>query len=290
MSKILIVDGHNFMYRARSGFQLGSYNVVYNFVRNLRSLVEQMAPTRVYFTLEGAPRRQLQVLPSYKANRAERREAEATKPVEGRRSEEDYRRQQEIIVKMLTYMLPITVVQHRDFEADDLIYNLVKRASSAIGFTVVSTDTDFIQMLQEFPNVKLYNPVTKAYVEAPEHDYVVWKALRGDGSDNIPGLPSIGDVRANELAADIDDLRAWLSDRPELLAQFTRNHQLIALAGWTDDEAMQMQSSAPQRDWNLIKGEFESMAFKSMLKESTWDKFVATFDSLYGNGEGHQER
>lgn len=282
MSKILIIDGHNFMYRARSGFQLGDFNVVFNFVRNLRSLVEKMEPTRVYFTLEGAPRRQEALLPTYKANRIERREAEAAKPVEGRRSEEDYRRQQEIIVRMLSYMLPITVVQHRDFEADDLIYNLVRRSSSAIEFTVVSTDTDFIQMLQEFGNVKLYNPITKAYVEPPaDYDYVTWKALRGDGSDNIPGIPGVGDQTATELASDPDKLAAFLKD-PAIAEQFTRNMELIRLYTWTDEEALKMRSSGASKDWSLIKAEFESMAFKSMLKEGTWDKFVGTFDPLWG--------
>ena len=282
MSKILLIDGHNFMYRARSGFQLGDFNVVFNFVRNLRSLVEKMEPTRIYFTLEGAPRRQEALLPTYKANRIERREAEALKPVEGRRSEEDYRRQQEIIVRMLSHMLPITVVQHRDFEADDLIYNLVHRSSSAIEWTVVSTDTDFIQMLQEFGNVKLYNPITKAYVEPPQdYDYVTWKALRGDGSDNIPGIPGVGDETASQLASDPDKLAAFLKD-PAIAEQFTRNMQLIRLAPWSDEEALKMRSSGASKDWNLIKAEFESMAFHSLLKENTWTKFCNTFDSLWG--------
>ena len=282
MSKILIIDGHNFMYRARAGFQLGDFNVVYNFVRNLRSLVEQMAPTRVYFTLEGAPRRQLDLLPTYKANRIGR-EGEA---VEGKRSEEDYRRQNEIIVRILSYMLPVTVVQHPDFEADDLIYNLVRRSSSAIEWTVVSTDTDFIQMLQEFGNVKLYNPITKKYVEAPQfYSYVVWKSLRGDGSDNIPGLPGVGDTTAEALACDGERLDVYLRDsqHPERQAQYDRNEKLIKLYAWTDEEALKMRSSGATRDWNLIKAQFEDMAFKSMLKESTWDKFVATFDPLWGN-------
>jgi DNA polymerase-1 len=281
MSKILIIDGHNFMYRARAGFQLGDFNVVYNFVRNLRSLVELMKPTRVYFTLEGAPRRQLQLLPEYKANRIGR-EGEA---VEGKRSEEDYRRQNEIIVRILTHMLPVTVVQHPDFEADDLIYNLVKRSSSAIDFTVVSTDTDFIQMLQEFGNVKLYNPITKKYVEAPEYDYVTWKSLRGDGSDNIPSLPGIGDVRATELATDLVKLQQLLESDQSLQDQFVRNTSLIALYEWTDEEALKMRSSGSKRDWQPLREQFESMAFKSMLKEGTWDKFVATFDPLWGPQE-----
>ena len=278
MSKILIIDGANFMYRARAGFQLGDFNVVYNFVRNLRSLVEQMAPTRVYFTLEGAPRRQLEMLPTYKANRIGRDE-----PQEGKRSEEDYRRQNQIIVRILEHMLPVTVCQHPDFEADDLIYNLIKRSSSAIEWTVVSTDSDFIQLLQEFGNVKLYNPITKKYVEAPtDYSYVVWKALRGDGSDNIPGLPGIGDVKAAEIAADPELIKGLSVEQQE---HFTRNYKLIALAEWSDEEALKMRSSGAPRNWNLIKEQFEDMAFKSMLKEATWDKFVGTFDPLWGPPE-----
>lgn len=280
MSKILIIDGHNFLYRARAGFQLGDFNVVYNFVRNLRSLVEQMGPTRVYFTLEGAPRRQEALLPTYKANRIGRDE-----PQEGKRSEEDYRRQNGVIVRILTYMLPITVVQHPDFEADDLIYNLIRRSSSAIEFTVVSTDTDFIQLLQEFPNVKLYNPITKKYVEAPQHySYVVWKALRGDGSDNIKGLPGVNDEKAEALACDGERLDCFIrdSEHPERKEHYERNEKLIKFYAWTDEEALKMKSSGCQRDWSLIKEQFESMAFKSMLKEGTWDKFVATFDPLWG--------
>src|SRR5581483_3019702 len=253
-------------------------NVVFNFVRNLRSLVETMEPTRVYFTLEGAPKRQLDMLPTYKANRIGRDE-----PKEGKRSEEDYRRQNEIIVRILSHMLPITVVQHPDFEADDLIYNLVCRASSAIEFTVVSTDTDFIQMLQEFGNVKLYNPITKKYVSPPEgYSYVVWKSLRGDGSDNIPGLPGVGDTRAAELASDPHKLMNFLDKDNTLAEHADRNVRLIRFYRWSDAEALKMRSSGCPRDWTLIKAEFEGMAFKSMLKESTWDKFVATFDPLWG--------
>lgn len=276
---VLIIDGHNFMYRARAGFQLGDFNVVFNFVRNLRSLVELMKPTRVYFTLEGAPRRQEALLPTYKANRIYR----DTEPVEGKRSEADYRRQNEIIVRILSHMLPVTVVQHPDFEADDLIYNLVRRATSAVDFTVVSTDTDFIQMLQEFPNCKLYNPITKKYVEAPDYDYCVWKALRGDGSDNIPQVkPGMGDVTAAEAVCDHDKLKLLFEDK-DVATAFSRNLLLIKLQVWSDVEAMKMRSSTPTHDWNLIKEQFEGMAFKSLLKEGTWDKFVATFEPLWGS-------
>jgi DNA polymerase-1 len=282
--KILFVDGHNFMYRARSGFQLGDYNVVYNFFRSLKPLVDQFAPNRVYFTLEGHPKKRYELLAEYKANRHVVAKPDAT-PEEvveyekKRKSEEDYRRQQSVIVDVLSKMFPVSVMRHRDYEADDLIYNVINNASRAVEFVVVSTDTDFIQLLQKFPNVKLYNPVTKMFVEAPSYDYITWKALRGDGSDNIPGIPGIGDKLAEDVMGDDVKLTALMEEHG---ATFERNVELIQFPQWTLDEMSAMESSAPVKDWETLAGLFESWAFKSMLKEPYWSKFKATFDTLWG--------
>lgn len=284
--KILFIDGANFMFRSRSGFQLGDYNVVYNFFRSLKPLIDQFEPTRVYFALEGHPKRRHELLPTYKANRhvvlkpdaAPEEVAEAAKK---RKSDEDYRRQQGVIVDLLKELFPISVMRHPDYEADDLIYNVVKNASSAVEFTVVSTDTDFIQMLQEFPNVKLYNPVAKKYVEAPSYDYATWKALRGDGSDNVPGIPGVGDKLAEQLLEDPDEL-SRLFENKSVAEQFNRNLLLIKLPTWDLEEHAQVQSSSPKKDWDAVATRFEEFAFKSMLKEPYWSKFKATFDALWG--------
>lgn len=179
----LIIDGMNFMHRARSGFQAGDYHVVYNFVRNLKAIVERFGPDRVVLTLEGHPHHRFALLPEYKANRAidQTTEEGAAK----HRSLLDFFRQVDAIVGLLQH-LPVSVMQQRDHEADDLIHNVVKNASTAGDFIVVSSDSDFIQLLQRFSNVRLYNPIKKAFVESPDHDYVFWKALRGDASDNVP--------------------------------------------------------------------------------------------------------
>lgn len=289
---ILFIDGHNFMFRARSGFQLGDYNVVYNFFRSLKALIDQFEPTRVYFTLEGHPKRRYEMLPSYKANRHMTIDPNATPEelaavAKRCKSDEDYRRQQDVILDVLQNF-PINVLRHPDFEADDLIYNVVANASSAIEFVVVSTDTDFIQMLQEFPNVKLYNPVQKKMVSAPGYDYATWKALRGDGSDNIPGLPGIGDKRAQELLDDPTSLRRLFEDKDSSL-QFSRNLLLIKFPRWSSEEMMQMTSTTPTRDWDRVRKLFEQWAFKSMLKDAYWCKFQSTFDQLWGIVTSHED-
>ena len=269
--KILCIDGYNFMHRARSGFTLGPAPVVFNFFRNLRALVEAMQPTRVYFTLEGRPKHRYEMLPDYKANRA-------IDPGDEKAVQENeaFLRQKATIVKQLCDRFPVSVVRHPDYEADDVVYNLIKRSSSAVPWVVASNDSDFIQLLDEFPFVALYNPMTKEYVKGPDYEYVVWKALRGDGSDNIPGL--VKDDEATRLVT-LGDVADFVSKNREA---FERNYNLIRFKEWTDEEAMQMTCSTPQRDWDGLRAMFEEYGFKSLLKEATWSKFIATFDPLFG--------
>lgn len=274
---VLILDGHNLFHRARSGFQLGDYPVVFNFFRALKPLVEKFKPTRVYLTLEGHPKARFALLPEYKANRV----VDTSTPEGAAQGDSNHHffRQVGLIIDTLQHF-PISVVQHLDFEADDVVFNLIHNASRAVKFTVVSTDTDFIQLLQQFPdNVRLYNPVTKAYVEAPAYSYLTWKALRGDASDNVPGLPGVGDKTAEALVYDPVGLYQVLSKHGK---EFERNVALIRFASWDAEQTKQMTSSSPTKDWGAVKARFAEWAFQSMVKDSYWDKFQATFDTLWG--------
>lgn len=282
---ILVVDGFNQLHRARSGFTLGDYPVCFNFFRAFRALVEMHRPTRVYFCTEGHPRRRYELLPEYKANRRIELPTDGSPldpEVAKKLSElESFFRQAHLIIDLLSKHFPVSVVRHPDYECDDVIYNLIKRSSTAIPWIVTSNDSDFIQLLGEFPHVRLYNPITKSFVEAPPFDYTTWKALRGDGSDNIPGLSGIGDKTAEQLVNDPDRLRS-LFENKALSEQFSRNYDLIRFPTWSDDEAMKMTSSAPVRDWEAVAATFDSWLFKSFLKDKTWEKFKSTFDTLWG--------
>ena len=276
---ILVLDGANLLHRARSGFQLGDFATVYNFFRQLRPLVDQFKPTRVYMTLEGAPKRQLALLQEYKAHRII--DVTTDEGAKKQASLVDFRRQSALIVELVSAHFPISVIRHPDFEGDDVIMSIVNRSSSSAEFIIVSTDSDFTQMLQNgVGNVRLYNPVTKKFVEAPvDYSYVLWKALRGDGCDNIPAL--VTEAKALELVHDPES-REGMRLMPAFAEQFERNYKLIALCTLTDAEAMQTQSSAPTRDWDAVKAKFDEWAFKSLTKDGTWDKFVATFEPLWG--------
>lgn len=294
MPLILAVDGYNFMHRARSGFQMGDFHVCFNFFRNLRSLVDQFNPTRVIFVTEGVPVKRLKNFVDYKANRSvvvsdEEMEAiKVTNPKEHtkilKKIEElrSFHRQKQLILDTLSQCFPVSVMRHPEHEADDVIYNLIKRSTTAVEWTVASNDSDFTQLLNEFDHVRIYNPMQKEFFTKPEYDYVDWKSFRGDGSDNIPGIPGVGDVTAERLVIDPQYRQMVFSKTPGAEETWQRNRELIKFFDFDDAELAQVTSSEPVRDWEVLRKAFQEWGFNSLLKEKTWDKYVATFDPLFG--------
>lgn len=274
---ILCLDFMNQCHRARSGFQMGPAPVVFNFFRQFKSTVDEFKPSRIYVVLEGRPVSRYEKLTEYKATRKVEKDDPKYEELQ------KFFKQKDQIVDLLSTVFPVSVVRHPTSECDDTIYNLINYSSTAVPWIVVSNDTDFTQVVQEYSHVKVWNPIKKKYLEAPEaYDYVTWKALRGDTSDNIPGIPGVGDKTAEELCMDPDRLASFLSN-PENAALFERNYELIKFMTWSDEDRIKMTSSAPQRDWPKVKDLFESYDFKSMTKEGAWEKFTASFDHLFGD-------
>lgn len=279
--KILCIDGMNAFHRARSGFTAGDHAVIYNFFRQLRALVEMHSPTRVYLVMEGTPVKKVAALPEYKANR--KVEADSPKALEMAK----FFYQVGIATSMLELGFPMSIVRHPDFEADDTIYNLIKRSSTAVPWVVASNDSDFTQLLDEFTHVKVYNPMKKEFLDwkgeanGIKYSYVHWKALRGDPSDNIPKVPGFSDAKALKVLTVPGTAVGLFSDQA-LMEVYRRNYELIRFDEWTDEEAARMMSSSPTKDWDKVKGAFNLMGFKSITDDKPWAKFVGTFDHLWG--------
>ena len=276
---ILAIDFMNACHRARSGFKLGPAPVVFNFFRQFRSLVGQFEPTQIYVALEGRPRARHELHSEYKANRT-------VEPDDPRANELlEFFKQVNVIKDLLTQYFPVSVIRHPHHEADDTIANIIRNSTSSDDWIVISSDTDFIQLIQENNNVRIYNPVTKKFVEAPsDYSYVIWKALRGDPTDNIPGIPGCGDKTAAKLAeaVDTDEFKNYLLQEDHAKI-FEKNIELIQFAEWTNEETLEMTCSIPSQNWNSIKTVFEGYGFSSMVKSGSWEKFVNTFKLLFNN-------
>jgi len=263
--KVLLLDGYNLIHRARSGFTKGEYPIIYNFFRSIRPLVEKFSPDKVYFVLEGNPKFRNELSEGlYKSNR--------------KSPGDSFHRQKAAIINLISECLPFIVVRHPDLECDDTIATLVSKHSRAGDDSVIiSSDSDFIQLLNCF-NVKIYNPIKKLYVEKPEYDYVMWKALRGDPTDNIKGIPGIGDKTATKLMKNPALLKEVLSST-EKRKIFEKNVHLIRLVDFSNDLSM-LEYTEGRSNFDSLKESFLNLGFSSMIKESTWKKYCETFEEV----------
>ncbi len=208
----VLIDGHGLAYRAFFALpqtltttEGQPTNAVYGFMNMLFKVMTEEEPDAVIVALDG-PRAELKrtaEFPEYKAQRP---------PMP-----DELRSQISLIVELLE-ALGIPVVQLEGYEADDIIGTLSKKISDSEGQAVIVTgDRDALQLVGErvkvlltekgISEVKAYGveKVIKKYGVPPEKipDIV---GLKGDPSDNIPGVPGIGDKGAQELISKFGSL------------------------------------------------------------------------------------
>lgn len=264
--KHLILDGYNLLYRARHSMfhRSGDHSTVYAFFRSLRPLIEKMNPDVISFVLEGYPKWRYDLLPEYKGQRV-------------RDDKDNFRAQKDKVIELLKACFPINIIRHPDYECDDVIANLVWNKGDDDECVVVSSDTDFLQ-LSALPGVRIYNPIKKSYFDPVDFDYVGWKSLRGDGSDNIPGFKGIGNKRAMKLISSPSELEKFLSiDENRQL--FEKNKDLIGLREIPDFFSSSEQTYTTP-NWPILREHFTDMEFFSIVNDKSWGKFIATFDNL----------
>jgi DNA polymerase-1 len=126
-------------------------------------------------------------------------------------------------IRELARGLGLACLECVGFEADDVLATLAHQAIAAgVEVVVVTGDTDALQLVG--PGVRVLMPVkgfseTILFDEAavaarcgvPPHQIAAWKALKGDSSDNIPGVPGIGERTAARLLAEHGALDALMA-------------------------------------------------------------------------------
>lgn len=295
MDRILLIDGHNAMWRACTTFGMkklhyivqpdvekdcicgehwdfsinacpSDYTVVFNFFRNLRPLIEDFEPDKCFFVLEGHPQFRYDLFADYKANRIVKHAAKAE-------SQAKFQKDSGIIVPLMQ-CLPITTCRASDYEADDVIATLCDNMKDE-DLTVLSNDSDYIQLLQRgYKNIRIYNPIKKVDMEAPAYPYVAWKCLNGDTSDNIPGL-----LKPKKALATVNDPELFkkFMEVEENRANFSVNRQLIEFRSVPEEEIVLREGV---RAFENLKKSFQFMKFESIINDQSWKKYTKTFDCL----------
>lgn len=270
--KILLIDGYNMFHKSRYGYTKGEYGTVYTFFRSFRALVEQMSPDKVVVALEGRPKFRYELYAEYKSNRKISNEQ-----VDKLESYKQFKAQKDIIVDILS-KLPIDLAYSQDYEADDVIGDLVINKYKNDECIVVTGDTDFIQLFDKRSDVKIYNPIKKDWVSPTSYNYVEWKSLVGDTSDNIKGISRVGPKTAEKiLAKGSDYLNKWLNEDVDRKRVFERNKLLISFASINEGDIVSLSEDV---DFEEVRCAFEVMKFDSMTNDNAWLRFVDTFSKL----------
>jgi len=267
LKKVLLLDGYNLFYRARySNMRKGKHSTIFNFFRSLRPLVEKFSPDSVFLVLEGMPKKRMLLSEDYKGTRVHT-------------NEDNFREQRRIIESLIERFYPINLVRQPDFECDDIIGHLANKFSANSKVTIVSTDTDFIQSIDE--NIDLYNPVRKLFIEKFECNYVLYKALKGDAADNIIGFNGIGDKTAKKLVKSKELMKEFL-DKEDNLEKFKHNVEMIRFHQLNEEEIENINFFGYNLEgWDSLRIIFKEMEFKSMTeKDTSWEKYIKTFNQI----------
>lgn len=271
----LFLDSYNLIHRSRfdwnGGLATGENQIIYNFMKSIRPILEKFSPKKVYFVLDGAPKARLEADSEYKANRKQ----ESLTP-----EEESYwasfHKQKREIIRLAKELLPFTTVYHPDYECDDILAHL---ATTLPGDNViVSSDTDFIQALDLSQNVRLWNPVSQQFRERMDVEYAKYKALVGDKTDNIPGVSGIGKVGAVKM---LKDQALWDKKMsvPGLLDQFNHCYSLVKFAD-IDSIKSELRIYTGVFSEEELEMEFDNFEFTSMVRNSYFDKYVSIMKRL----------
>ncbi len=212
MNKLLLIDGNSIMNRAFYGIpdmttNDGRHtNAIYGFLNIILKVIEEEQATHicVAFDLKKKTFRH-EMYEAYKGTR--------------KGMPEELHEQMPRIKKILQAM-HIRIVEQEGFEADDLIGTLSKKGErEGFAVTILSGDRDLLQLATDTVLVRI--PKTKHGKTEVEDYYaknvvetygvtplifIDMKGLMGDTSDNIPGVPGIGEKTAAKLLAEYGDL------------------------------------------------------------------------------------
>ncbi len=220
--KILAIDGNSIINRAFYGIKLlttksGLYtNGVYGFMSILNRLLEAEEPDGVVVAFDlHAPTFRHKEYAEYKA---------------GRKGMPDELRSQMPLLKKLLTLFGYTCLEMEGFEADDILGTMATLCENSGNTCVIATgDRDSFQLVSDStkvllsatkmgrPEITPYTPETifEKYGVKPIQMIEI-KALQGDASDHIPGVPGVGEKTADELIRKYGDIEYIYNNLDEL--------------------------------------------------------------------------
>ncbi|MGV7249666.1 DNA polymerase I [Mycobacterium kansasii] len=287
----MLLDGNSLAFRAFYALPAENFktrgglttNAVYGFTAMLINLLRDEAPTHIAAAFDVSRQTfRSERYPEYKANRS---------------STPDEFYGQIDITKEVLGALGITVLAEPGFEADDIIATLASQAEKeGYRVLVVTGDRDSLQLVSDDVTVlyprKGVSELTRFTPEAVVEKYGLtpaqypdFAALRGDPSDNLPGIPGVGEKTATKWIAEygslqglvdnVDSVRGKVGDALRAnLASVVRNRELTDLV--RDVPLAQTPDTLRLQPWDRdhIHRLFDDLEFR-VLRDRLFDTLVA---------------
>lgn len=249
--RLFLLDGHSLAFRAFFALPLlttgsGRYtNATHGFAMMLTRLLEDYRPDYIAVAFDkGRPTVRLERYPEYKGTR-QKAPTEMSEQIP--------------YIKEILAAHRIPVLEYPGYEADDIIGTLAARAEAeGLQTMIVTGDRDALQLVSSdvtvllnrkgISDVEVYDPdaVRTRYCLEPRQ-LIDLKALMGDTSDNIPGVPGIGEKTGIKLISAAGDLETLLADP----AAYTSKRQLELLETHRDLALLSQELATIIRDLPL---------------------------------------
>ncbi|MPQ99213.1 DNA polymerase I [Modestobacter sp. I12A-02628] len=296
--RLLLLDGHSLAYRAFFALPVENFstttgqptNAVYGFTSMLINVLRDEAPTHlaVAFDVSRTTFRS-EIFAGYKANRSE--------------TPTDFRGQVSLIQEVLA-ALHVPVITAEGFEADDVIATLTVQATAqGMDVLICTGDRDALQLVS--PHVTVLYPrkgvsdLTRFTPEEVEAKYGLspaqypdFAALRGDPSDNLPGIPSVGEKTAAKwireygsldvLVDQVDTVKGKVGEKlREHLSSVLQNRRLTELDRSVALPLGPADLGVQAWDRNEVHTLFDNLQFRVLR-----DRLFATLTSAQPEVEG----
>ncbi len=272
MNKILLVDGHSILNRAFYGLpdltnSKGEHtNAVLGFINIIMKVLEEEKPTHLAIAFDVHQKTfRHEMFTEYKGTR---------------KGMPDELRSQVPIIKDLLRAMKVTVLECPGFEADDIIGTLARKGESfGMDVSVLSGDRDLLQLATERILIKIpktkggqttvenyyANDVVELYGVTPL-EFIDMKGLMGDASDNIPGVPGIGEKTAGKIISTYHSIE----NAYEHIEDIKPNKAKENLSAFYEQAIMSKVLATIQCD-APIDVDFDSMKYGSMFTKEAYE-------------------
>jgi len=296
--RLLLLDGHSLAYRAFFALPVENFstttgqptNAVYGFTSMLINILRDEKPTHLAVAFDvGRKTFRSEIFADYKANRSE--------------SPTDFRGQVSLVQEVLA-ALHVPVLTADNYEADDVIATLtVQAVEHGMDVLIATGDRDALQLVNDHVTVlyprKGVSDMTRFTPEEVETKYGLspaqypdFAALRGDPSDNLPSIPSVGEKTAakwireygslDQLVDRVDTVKGKVGEKlREHLSSVLQNRRLTELDRAVPLDLGPADLAVQPWDRNEVHTLFDNLQFRVLR-----DRLFATLTSAEPEVEG----